>query len=341
MLPARWFRASLVVLGLFLSLASAAQAGIHEQVAGACCWTLASTGPGKLDLGSGWIVNQEKGLIVVSEHAVTGHTELGLYLTHWQNGQLVHDSSQYVHGLARQKAKVLASDPRRDLALIQTDIPAGYPQLKLAAASPKVGDKLYFVGNSSAVGKRIDEAQLWKFGELTVTMVGYRVAPRNGGGAQTEARLIEARGNARQGDSGGPVVNEQGEVVGVVSATNGKDNSLAVLTDISELRRFLDRFQNGPPKTDPAQPLVGRWHIRVHIPEKPVQYAAVDLLARGKVLFDGSSASGEGSYRLAKGQFTLVLPDVLIREVGSHTWDGDNRFTVTTPQAVFEYLRDS
>ena len=81
---------------------------------------------------------------------------------------------------------------------------AGIP---LGKSAPRVGDVLYYAGYGST------GQYLLKKGRLE----GY-CAVRN----DTAAETLVITGSARQGDSGGPIVNAQGELVGVLWGTDGR-----------------------------------------------------------------------------------------------------------------------
>ncbi len=63
------------------------------------------------------------------------------------------------------------------------------------------------------------------------------------------AETLEISGTARQGDSGGPIINARGELVGVVLATNGR---VVVGTCCKRIRRFLAGLS--PRFSPPARP---------------------------------------------------------------------------------------
>lgn len=79
--------------------------------------------------------------------------------------------------------------------------------IPLAKTTPRVGDVLYYAGYGS------DGRYVVKKGRLE----GFCTV-REG----TAAETLVIAGNARQGDSGGPIVNEKGELVGVLWGTDGR-----------------------------------------------------------------------------------------------------------------------
>src|SRR5262249_14549325 len=137
-------------------------------------------------------------------------------------GQPIADRTWYLQNRAELQqsghltsARVLLRDPERDLALLQADrLPPGVNALPLAATPAGPGDRVWALGN------RYDSNALW------VLAGGYVRTCRTlkdgyfSGGKQLArgARVLEARVPVNEGDSGGPLLNEQGEVVGVTAA---------------------------------------------------------------------------------------------------------------------------
>jgi hypothetical protein len=340
--PGLWYRSSLLAWCCLVLLcpAPSAWAGVHETLAGSSCWILIKDDATGWKQGTGWIVDTKKGWIITNEHVVGKHEEVTVYLSHWEGEKLVHDSAVYWQKIEPLQGRVRKIDVKRDLALVEVpEIAAGFPALKLAETGAKAGDKLYYVGNSDVTGQRVDNARLWHFGEITVDVVGYRLHPRDTGG-MTEARIVQVKGGIRHGDSGGPVVNDKGELVAVISAVNLMESSVALLTDVSEVRRFVERYQTGPPKADPKDPLLGRWQVVIHIPEKEKLYAAMELLPGGKALIEGHSQAADGTYKLDKNLMSLSFPAIEMNTRGMLTWDNENRFVLKFTDAEYEYLRD-
>ena len=127
--------------------------------------------------------------------------------------------------------------------------------IPLGKTTPRVGDILYYAGYGSMGQYLVKKGRMEGF-----------VAVQNG----TSAETLVITGNARQGDSGGPIVNERGELVGVLWGTDGRTicgtyNGRIhqfIQTAASE-NRFLAPFRGKenaapptpePPKNDPWYP---------------------------------------------------------------------------------------
>ncbi len=100
-------------------------------------------------------------------------------------------------------AKVIGTDPRTDLALIKVD-GKDFPYVKLADATPRVGDWVLAVGNPFGLG-----------GTVTAGIVSAR-GRDIGAGPYDDFIQIDAPVN--KGNSGGPTFDVNGNVIGVNTA---------------------------------------------------------------------------------------------------------------------------
>jgi S1-C subfamily serine protease len=105
---------------------------------------------------------------------------------------------------ARYPLELIAFDAYFDLALLQAEVPHAVPYLELAERLPRVGSEVLAIGNS-----RGDFLQ-GRAGRVTGLSVA---APR----ADFAENTIELSTVLSPGDSGGPILNDRGEAVGVVS----------------------------------------------------------------------------------------------------------------------------
>jgi serine protease Do len=115
-------------------------------------------------------------------------------------------------------AKVIGTDPNTDLALIKVDQRADFPFVKLADSVPRVGDRVFALGNPFGLG-----------GTVTTGIVSARNRDI-GTGAYEDFIQIDAP--VKLGNSGGPAFDVDGNVVAVNTAifsTSG--GSVAIPSD--------------------------------------------------------------------------------------------------------------
>jgi putative serine protease PepD len=145
------------------------------------------------DSGTGIVLNDE-GLILTNNHVIAEGTNLTV--------------SPGKSSTVTRVARVLGTDPDSDLALIKID-PSGLglqPLRLVSSASIQVGDPVYALGNPYG----LDET----FTKGIVSALEREISAPDGaaikGVIQTDAPL-------NPGNSGGPLLNAQGEVIGVNS----------------------------------------------------------------------------------------------------------------------------
>jgi len=145
------------------------------------------------DLGTGIVLN-EKGLILTNDHVVAGTESLTVSA----------DGS----GGATRTAKLVGEEANSDLALIQVD-PSGLglkPLTLARSSSVQVGDSVYAIGNPYGLDETLTRGIVSALGREIQAPDGAKIT----GAIQTDAAL-------NPGNSGGPLINAEGDVVGVNS----------------------------------------------------------------------------------------------------------------------------
>ena len=139
--------------------------------------------------GSGFIIS-ENGYVVSNYHVVKGATKLSVIMA---------DSKEY-------PAELVGYDANNDISVLKIDA-EGLPAVKLGSSDKlAVGDQVAAIGNP--------------LGELTSTLtVGYVSAKdRTISTEGTYINMIQTDAAINSGNSGGPLFNMQGEVVGITTA---------------------------------------------------------------------------------------------------------------------------
>lgn len=119
-----------------------------------------------------------------------------------------------------KQARVVASDPSNDLALIQIiEGTLSTKPLSLATKQPKLGSKVAVLGFplSDVLGTKVQATS----GEISKL-----------GGIRDDLRFFQISAAVQSGNSGGPLLNQQGEVVGVVSS---KLNTMYIMKEHNEV----------------------------------------------------------------------------------------------------------
>lgn len=141
-------------------------------------------------LGSGFVIDGKEGLIVTNNHVIDGAEEIVINF---------HD------GTKLKVDKVIGKDAKADLALLKVSPKKPLVDVKFgSSASIEVGDWVLAIGNPFGLG-----------GSVSVGIISAKSRDINSGPyddyLQTDAAI-------NKGNSGGPLFNMQGEVVGVNTA---------------------------------------------------------------------------------------------------------------------------
>jgi S1-C subfamily serine protease len=231
---------------------------VYDRTLHSTVWILMPVSTTKARTGSGSVIDVNRRLILTNYHVV-GDDETGFVsFPIFQNGKLVAERDAYRAPGKRIPATVVARDPKRDLAILRLEgpVPAEARAIKLAKDSPSPGQHVHSIGNPGASGA------LWVYSEGSVRQVYHKTMrtmdAETGKGFEVSARIVETSSPINQGDSGGPVVNEKGELVAVVHGhlSDSQARSMSIFIDVSEVRDLLvsKHFAKAPLK-EPEKPM--------------------------------------------------------------------------------------
>ncbi len=187
-------------------------------------------------LGSGVVVHAGRRLVLTNHHVAGGHARVVvLFPADDAKGQLVTNVEHYAKN-ARQlgvPAKVLDATPRKDLAVLELErLPADARAVAFAPRPAPTGSAVYSVGASG-----IDRNLLWKLTTGVVSGRSEREAATASG--TVSAMILETSAGVNPGDSGGPVVNDRAELVGVVAHYDRRQRDVSGNIDLVEVNDFL------------------------------------------------------------------------------------------------------
>jgi len=212
------------------------QREIYRRTLHGCAWVVFTDAKGEFaGCGSGWLLDRDRKLMLTNHHVVAGHDVVKVYFPAVKDGKIEADPRRTIQTGQAVAGEVFLSDPQRDLALVSlASVPDDAAALVLAQNGPDPGDALHVIGNP--IGS---SGALWVLTTGHVRAVLHASLPL-GGGQQLSAQVIESDLPVNQGDSGGPVVGAQGELLGVVSCFHTTARLVSVFIDVSELHAFLD-----------------------------------------------------------------------------------------------------
>lgn len=306
---------------------------VYERTLAATGWILAEVDDENTMSGTCWVVDREARLVVTARHCVGDERQVVVYFPQVRRGRVVTDPKYYQQSVEPVRGRVLEASPSKDLAVIRLDrIPRGVEELPLAMESPRPGEQVYTIGN------HYQHDSLWDSDSGRVAQVGYQVMGLDNG-QRVRARLITTRSHFIHGNSGGPLVNGRGELVGVVMALN-EELGINTSVDVSEVRKFLDLdADDAPPAEVAAVPVVGEWTVAMH-KDAPTVDVEVGMTFddNGHVLIMAGPNPMSGTYQYVNGRLTLTLPGEA-PETGRVRWEGDSRFSVDMGGYHLEFER--
>ena len=149
-------------------------------------------------LGSGFIID-EKGIVITNNHVIQG----------------AEDVYVRVNGEKNIKAKVIGADPGMDLAVLQIESDQKFTPVKFGDSdTARIGDWVIAIGNPFGLG-----------GTVTAGIISAR---NRSIGLSRYEDYIQTDASINQGNSGGPLFNMDGDVVGINTAILGQSGSIGI-----------------------------------------------------------------------------------------------------------------
>lgn len=147
-------------------------------------------------------------------------TDTGEILT---NNHVVEDASQIAVTLVSTgdtyRAQVVGTDPHNDVAVLQLQSASGLSTIPLGDSDAvQVGDSIAALGNAGGQGGEPVVAT----GKVVALHRTITASDPNGTNAERLTDMIQVDANVVSGDSGGPLANDEGKVVGMNSAASAE-----------------------------------------------------------------------------------------------------------------------
>ncbi|HEY2797234.1 MAG TPA: trypsin-like peptidase domain-containing protein [Thermoanaerobaculia bacterium] len=165
-------------------------------------------------LGSGSIIDP-KGIIVTNDHVVSGASKI---------------TAMTKSGMELE-CEIVGSDADNDLAVLRVKKPtAALPALKLGSSSDlMIGETIVAIGNPFGLSHTVTAG--------VVSATGRTIKAENN---QTYTDFIQTDASINPGNSGGPLVNLDGEMVGVATAIIGGAQGIGFAIPVDRTRRIVD-----------------------------------------------------------------------------------------------------
>ena len=195
---------------------------VYEKAIRVVLW-IVNPGMGE---GSGVLIDKKFRLAVTNSHVIETQNRIDVHFpAPDENGELIKDRNFYLTNssvLKRlgyyTKGRVIAKNEETDLAIIKLD---GLPETaseidwNFTTSATKADDLVYILGNPSG-----QDLWRWTLGEFL----------------KDHGDFLHIQSDVFGGNSGGPVLNKQGILVGIVARSDRHMNALAIpVRDLNEL----------------------------------------------------------------------------------------------------------
>jgi S1-C subfamily serine protease len=171
------------------------------------------------DQGSGFILDKQ-GHILTNYHVVADARNVEVQ---------THDKHRY-------QAQVIGRDRLHDLALLQINAPNLVPAVLASSRDLQVGQEVYAIGNPFGLS-----------GTMTTGIISAIRSVKGAEGGAPIENAIQTDAAINPGNSGGPLLNSQGEVIGINSmiAQNGAEQNAGIgfAIPIDTAKAVLSDFQ--------------------------------------------------------------------------------------------------
>lgn len=248
--------------------------------------------------GSGFVVTQD-GLIVTNQHVVADATA--------RYSVVLSDGMIY-------QVSVLARDVDLDIAILKIDEPLNSP-LKVVTFGDS--DSLELGQTVIAIGNALAEFQ----NSVSVGVISglSRSIVATDGFGQTERldQVIQTDAAINPGNSGGPLLNLNGEVIGVSVATSRGADNIAFAIPAAVVKQVVDSIQE---YGEIVRPYIGVRYVAntprlAEVNNLPVEYGVLVISGAGP----GETAVAKGSpaekIGLQEGDIIIAIDDEELRDI--------------------------
>lgn len=208
----------------------------------------------EISAGTGFIVSED-GMVLTNKHVVN-----------------IKDAEYTVYTNDGRKftAKVLATDPFQDLAILKIDSTDSLPTVQLGdSSSLQIGQIVIAIGNALGEFRNTVSVGVISGLQRTITASG-------GGITETIEDVIQTDAAINQGNSGGPLLNLRGEVIGINTAIVSGAQNIGFAIPINQAKRDIKQVKA---TGKISYPYLGVWYTMITPALKeqydlPVDYGA-------------------------------------------------------------------
>jgi len=182
--------------------------------------------------GSGFIVSED-GFIVTNEHVIHGADEIKVNINNMEQSV---------------PAEIIWSDYNLDLAIIKIDVDQNLESISLGDSNNiRPGDWAIAIGNPFGFEHTVTTGVISALGRPIQI-------PTSNGQIRTYKNLIQTDAAINPGNSGGPLLNLNGEVIGINTAVSSQGQGIGFAIPINEVKGIVDDLKT---KGEIIQPWLG------------------------------------------------------------------------------------
>jgi predicted Zn finger-like uncharacterized protein len=217
---------------------------VYHRLLKSTVWIQLSTG----ELGSGALIDREEQLVVTNFHVAGKVPSVTVIFPAFKDKTRREphtDPDWYLdgknHSSTSMPGTVVHKDSKRDLALVKlASIPPEVAAVPLLARGVKVGEHVHSIG-SSGVG----DGGMWRYTWGAVRNV-YK-SEKQFPDQLVNCQWVETNAPTNHGDSGGPIVNDKGQLVGIVQGgvnadPDDRERVVSFNVDVSEIHFILGEY---------------------------------------------------------------------------------------------------
>ena len=232
-------------------------------------------------LGSGFIID-ENGTVITNNHVIKG----------------ADDVFVKVNGKKDYKAKIIGADPLSDIAVLKIETGDKFKPVKFGNSDDsRIGDWVIAIGNPFGLG-----------GTVTSGIISAR---NRSIGLSRYEDYIQTDASINQGNSGGPLFNLSGDVIGINTAILGQSGSIGIGFAIpsNSAQKVIDQLiKFGETKR-------GWLGVRIQIVDKDIAESLKLDRARGALVASVAKGSPSEKGGIKDGDVILEFDGKLINEM--------------------------
>ncbi len=232
-------------------------------------------------LGSGFIID-ENGTVITNNHVIKGADDIFVK----------------VNGKKEYKAKIIGADPLSDIAVLKIETEDKFKPVKFGNSDDsRIGDWVIAIGNPFGLG-----------GTVTSGIVSAR---NRSIGLSRYEDYIQTDASINQGNSGGPLFNLSGDVIGINTAILGQSGSIGIGFAIpsNSAQKVIDQLiKFGETKR-------GWLGVRIQIVDKDIAESLKLDRARGALVASVAKGSPSEKGGIKDGDVILEFDGKLINEM--------------------------